>query len=125
MTGGSFDIYDDFLSGLTGYTFDISVLKRVALECGVAEVTGYFELTEEQKDRCKMGLLGTLLLTPYQSASQTDKHGEWQTQTGAQTLTAANIESIKNELKRLYRKYGENEKLEALEDADANLEWME
>ena len=45
----SFDIYDDFLSGLTGYTFDISVLKRVALECGVAEVTEYSELTEEQK----------------------------------------------------------------------------
>ena len=121
----SFDIYDDFLSGLTGYTFDISVLKRVALECGVAEVAEYSELTEEQKDRCKIGLLETLLLTPYQSASQTDRHGEWQTQTGAQTLSAANIERVKSELKGLYKKYGEEEKLESLENADANLEWME
>ena len=120
----SFDIHD-FLSGLTGYTFDISVLKRVALECGVAEVAEYSELTEEQKDRCKIGLLETLLLTPYQSASQTDRHGEWQTQTGAQTLSAANIERVKSELKGLYKKYGEEEKLESLENADANLEWME
>ena len=121
----SFDIYDDFLSGLTAYTFDISVLKRVALECGVAEVKEYSELTEEQKDRCKIGLLETLLLTPYQSASQTDRHGEWHTQTGAQTLSAANIERVKNEIKGLYKKYGEEEKLESLENADANLEWME
>ena len=120
----SFDIHD-FLSGLTGYTFDISVLKRVALECGVAEVAEYSELTEEQKDRCKIGLLETLLLTPYQSASQTDRHGEWQTQTGAQTLSAANIERVKSELKGLYKKYEEDEKLENLENADANLEWME
>ena len=120
----SFDIHD-FLSGLTGYTFDISVLKRVALECGVAEVAEYSELTEEQKDRCKIGLLETLLLTPYQSASQTDRHGEWQTQTGTQTLSAANIERVKSELKGLYKKYEEDEKLENLENADANLEWME
>ena len=121
----SFDIYDDFLSGLTGCTFAISVLKRVALGCGVAEVAEYSEITEEQKDRCKIGLLETLLLTPYQSASQTDRHGEWQTQTGAQTLSVANIERVKNELKMLYKKYGEEEKLESLENADANLEWME
>lgn len=120
----SFDIYD-FLSGLTGYTFDISVLRRVALECGVAEVAEYSELTEEQKDRCKIGLLETLLLTPYQSASQTDKHGEWQTQTGAQTLSVSNIERVKDELRRLYKKYEEDEKLENLENADANLEWLE
>ena len=100
----SFDIYNDFLSGLTGYTFDISVLKRVALECGVSEVTEYSQLTEEQKDRCKIELFETLLFSPYQSASQTDKHGEWQTQTGSQTLTTANVERIKNELKRLYKK---------------------
>lgn len=121
----SFDIYNDFLSGLTGYTFDISVLKRVALECGVSEVTEYSQLTEEQKDRCKIELFETLLFSPYQSASQTDKHGEWQTQTGSQTLTTANVERIKNELKRLYKKYGMDEKLENLENADANLEWME
>ena len=120
-----FDIINDFLAGLYPYVFDIAVLRRVAYDCGVIEITEYSELTEEQKDRCKMALLETLVLNPYQTASQTSKHGEWQEQTGSQMTTAKNIESIKNELKRLYKKYGEDEKLEQLESETANLEWME
>ena len=115
----------DFIAGLYPYVFDIAVLRRVAYDCGVIEITEYSELTEEQKDRCKIALLETLVLNPYQTASQTSKHGEWQEQTGSQMTTAKNIESIKNELKRLYKKYGEYEKLEQLESETANLEWME
>lgn len=115
----------DFIAGLYPYVFDIAVLRRVAYDCGVIEITEYSELTEEQKDRCRIALLETLVLNPYQTASQTSKHGEWQEQTGSQMTTAKNIESIKNELKRLYKKYGEDEKLELLESETANLEWME
>ena len=115
----------DFIAGLYPYVFDISVLRRVAYDCGVIEITEYSELTEEQKDRCRIALLETLVLNPYQTASQTSKHGEWQEQTGSQMTTAKNIENIKNELKRLYNKYGEDEKLEQLESETANLEWME
>ena len=115
----------DFIAGLYPYVFDIAVLRRVAYDCGVIEITEYSELTEEQKDGCKIALLETLVLNPYQTASQTSKHGEWQEQTGSQMTTAKNIESIKNELKRLYNKYGEDEKLEQLESETANLEWME
>ena len=115
----------DFIAGLYPYVFDIAVLRRVAYDCGVIEIAEYSELTEEQKDRCRIALLETLVLNPYQTASQTSKHGEWQEQTGSQMTTAKNIESIKNELKRLYKKYGEDEKLEQLESETANLEWME
>lgn len=115
----------DFIAGLYPYVFDIAVLRRVAYDCGVIEITEYSELTEEQKDRCRIALLETLVLNPYQTASQTSKHGEWQEQTGSQMTTAKNIESIKNELKRLYKKYGEDEKIEQLESETANLEWME
>ena len=115
----------DFIAGLYPYVFDIAVLRRVAYDCGVIEITEYSELTEEQKDGCKIALLETLVLNPYQTASQTSKHGEWQEQTGSQMTTAKNIESIKNELRRLYKKYGEDEKLEQLESETANLEWME
>lgn len=115
----------DFIAGLYPYVFDIAVLRRVAYDCGVIEITEYSELTEEQKDRCRIALLETLVLNPYQTASQTSKHGEWQEQTGSQMTTAKNIESIKNELKRLFKKYGEDEKLEQLESETANLEWME
>lgn len=115
----------DFIAGLYPYVFDIAVLRRVAYDCGVIEITEYSELTEEQKDRCRIALLETLVLNPYQTASQASKHGEWQEQTGSQMTTAKNIESIRNELKRLYKKYGEDEKLEQLESETANLEWME
>ena len=115
----------DFIAGLYPYVFDIAVLRRVAYDCGVIEITEYSELTEEQQDRCRIALLETLVLNPYQTASQTSKHGEWQEQTGSQMTTAKNIESIKSELKRLYNKYGEDEKLEQLESETANLEWME
>ena len=115
----------DFIAGLYPYVFDIAVLRRVAYDCGVIEITEYSELTEEQKDRCRIALLETLVLNPYQTASQTSKHGEWQEQTGSQMTTAKNIESIKNELKMLYKKYGEYEKLEQLENETANMEWME
>lgn len=115
----------DFIAGLYPYVFDIAVLRRVAYDCGVIEITEYSELTEEQKDRCRIALLETLVLNPYQTASQTSKHGEWQEQTGSQMTTAKNIESIKNELRRLYKKYGEDEKLEQLESETANLEWIE
>ena len=115
----------DFIAGLYPYVFDIAVLRRVAYDCGVIEITEYSELTEEQKDRCRIALLETLVLSPYQTASQTSKHGEWQEQTGSQMTTAKNIESIKNELKRLYNKYGMDEELEQLESETANMEWME
>ena len=124
MADNTFNIIDH-IAGLYPYVFDIAVLRRVAYNCGVIEVTEYSEMTEEQEDRCRIALLETLVLNPYQTASQTSKHGEWQEQTGSQMTTAKNIESIKNELKRLYKKYGEDEKLEQLESETANLEWME
>ena len=39
-----FDIID-YLSGLTNFVFDKAVLNRVALDCGVSEVTEYGQLT--------------------------------------------------------------------------------
>lgn len=118
-----FDIID-YLSGLTAYVFDVSVLRRVAMDNGVAEVREYNELDAEQIDRCKMSLLETLVLAPSQSASQTNKHGEYQMQTGSQMLTDKTREAIKAELRMLYRRYGEDERLQQLDSADTTMEWI-
>ena len=118
-----FDIID-YLSGLTAYVFDVSVLRRVAMDNGVAEVREYNELDAEQIDRCKMSLLETLVLAPSQSASQTNKHGEYQMQTGSQMLTDKTREAIKAELRMLYRRYGEDERLRTLDSADTTMEWI-
>ena len=118
-----FDIID-YLSGLTAYIFDVSVLRRVAMDNGVAEVREYNELDAEQIDRCKMSLLETLVLAPSQSASQTNKHGEYHAQTGSQMLTDKTREAIKAELRMLYRRYGEDERLQQLDSADTTMEWI-
>jgi len=115
----------DYLSGLTNFVFDKSVLNRVALKCGVADMSDFTEMTDEKEDRCKMMLLETIVYGPHSTASSTNQHGSWTLTVGSQAITEAALESIKSELKRLYKKYGEDEKLEALEDTGGMMQWID
>lgn len=123
MADSKFNIIN-YLAGMTGFVFDKDVLQRIALDCGVSEVTEYSELTQEDKDRCMIALLRTILNTPYTTASYTSKHGEWQEQIGSQSITAAFREDIRAQLKKLAQKYDDEELLEELEDMGATLQWM-
>lgn len=118
-----FDILG-YLDGLTTFSFDEAVLRRVAIECGVSEVSAYAELTEEQKDRCKIALFETIVFGPYLVASSSRQHGAWSESIGSQQITAASLASIKSELKRLYKKYGEDEKLETIDDSEGVIQWI-
>lgn len=120
---GSFNIIG-YLAGLTGFVFDKDVLTRVAVECGVSDITIYEDMTEEQKDFCKIALLETVLLTPHGTASHANKHGNYEYSVGSQTITEATLENIKGELRRLYKKHGLLDKLDALDDIRCNLQWM-
>ena len=55
-----FDVID-YLSGLTGFIFDKAVLKRIALDRGVSDVTEYSQLDGMTKDL----LLADLLYVAY------------------------------------------------------------
>lgn len=118
-----FDILD-YLSGMTNFVFDKSVLNRVAIDCGVAEIEHYTDLTEEMKDNCKMALLETIVYGPYQTASSTNQHGAYTLTVGAQTITSTALESIKTELRRLYKKYENEEKIDALSATDGEIKWI-
>lgn len=124
MSASIFDILE-YLSGMTNFVFDKAVLKRIALECEVAEVEAYVDLTDEDKDRCKIALLETIVYGPYQTASSTNQHGTYTLTVGAQTITSAALESIKSELRRLYKKYGEDDKSEALDSTDGEIKWID
>lgn len=119
----TFDIIN-YLSGMTNFVFDKAVLNNIALECGVSEVASFSELTQEQKDDCKIMLLETIVFGPYQTASSTNQHGNWTKTVGAQTITSAALESIKAELRRLYKKKGDEDKIEALDDAGGVVQWI-
>lgn len=120
--GDSFDILD-YLSGLTGFVFDKSVLSRVAHDNNVHAVTDYAELTEEQKDKCKIDLLKTVLASPNSTASVSVSHGNYTKSIGAQTITEAVRQSVRNELKSLYQKYDMQEELTMM-DCDV-ITWIE
>ncbi len=124
MATFKFDILD-YLSGITNFVFDKAALMHVALECGVADVTQYTDITEEQKDRCKIMLYEKIVYGVYQTASTTNQHGSYTLTVGAQTVTAEALQSIKAELKRLYGKYKEEAKLQALTDAGGEVKWVE
>lgn len=119
-----FDILD-YLSGMTNFVFDKSVLNRVAIDCGVAEIEHYIDLTDEMKDSCKIALLETLVYGPYQTASSTNQHGAYTLTVGAQTITSTALESIKTELRRLYKKYNDEDKLDALDATDGEIRWID
>lgn len=114
----------EYISGLTNFIFDKAVLNRIALDNEVADIKEYSELTEEKRDMCKASLLETVVFGAYQTASTTSEHGSYKLSVGAQTVTSKMLESIKSELRRIYKKYRLDEKIEALDETDGGLKWI-
>lgn len=118
-----FDIIE-YLSGITQFTFDKAVLKRIALDRGVSEVTDYEELTQKQKDLLRADLLYAAYLSPNIWASSTHSHGSYTKTIGSQTVYAVEKERLYNTFIGIYRKY-EDEKLNEIEGTNATLQWLD
>lgn len=114
----------DYLAGLTRFTFDKVHLQRVAYDCGVADITEYSELTEEQRDNCEMELLKLIVYGPYTSSSVKNKHGDFEVQVGSYTLTSTQLESARARLKRLMTKWDLEDDLEELENSSGTIQWI-
>ena len=117
MAAIEFDILQ-YMSGLTGFTFDKAVLTRIALERGVDQVTAYAQLTKRQRDLITADLLLTAYLSPTIWASFDQAHGSFKKGVGSQTMY--NKEEIYNYLYNIYSQY-EDEKLEELPDNSAHV----
>jgi hypothetical protein len=118
-----FDIIE-YLSGLTQFTFDKAVLKRIALERGVAEIDDFEDLTQEQKDLLRADLLYTAYLSPNVWASSTQSHGSYTKSIGSQTMYTADKERLYNLIVGIYRKY-DDDKLVEIEGNEATLQWLD
>ena len=66
----------------------------------------------------------TIVFGVYQTASSTTQHGSYTLTVGSQTITQKSLASIKSELKRLYEKLGEEDKLDALNGSDGDVRWI-
>ena len=116
-----FDIIE-YLSGLTGFVFDKAVLKRIAMDRGVYEVTSYSELEQKQKDLLLADLLFTIYISPNSSASLTQQHGAFSQTVGSQTINSK--KEIYNSMVSLYTKW-DDDKLKAVDDLNGSLQWLE
>ena len=112
-----FDILQ-YMSGLTGFTFDKAVLTRIALDRGVSEVTEYDELSQQDKDLITADLLLTAYLSPTIWASFTQSHGSYKKGVGSQSMY--NKEEILDWLRGIYEKY-EDPMLEMVPDNSAKV----
>lgn len=117
-----FDIIE-YLSGLTGYVFDKAVLKRIALDRDIENITDKSELDKRTKDLLRADLLYTAYFSPNVWASSTKQHGSYTHSIGSQTIYEAEKERIYNIFMGIYRKY-DDEKLAELSDS-GNLQWLD
>lgn len=118
-----FDIIE-YLSGLTGFVFDKAVLKRIAYDRGVFEVTDYEELDDKTKDLLRADLLFTAYFSPNIWASSTQSHGSYTKSIGGQTIYTADKERLYNTFVKIYSKY-EDDKLEEIKANEATLQWLD
>lgn len=115
-----FDIIT-YMSTLTGFTFEKSVLERIAIERGVSEVTEYNQLEQKDKDLLLADLLFVAYTTPYQTSSLTKQHGAFSQTIGSQIIT--DKKNLFNLITALYRKWNDD-KLEIVNQMDGGLQWI-
>lgn len=109
-----FDIID-YISGLTCFTFDKAVLKRIALDRGVYGIDCYHKLDSSIKDLLYADLLYTAYCSPNTWSSYTQSHGSFTKSIGSQNIDSQGRERMYNRFMSIYRKYNDA-KLEAIED---------
>lgn len=118
-----FDIID-YLSGLTGFVFDIAVLKRVALDRGVLDVESYSALDDKKRELLRADLLYEAYMSPNVWASSTNSHGSYTKTIGPQTIYSDTKEKIYNTILSIYKKY-EDPKLEEIVNSDGTVQFID
>lgn len=119
----TFDIIE-YLSGITMFTFDKAVLKRIALDRDVADVTEYIFLDTKTKDLLKADLLYAAYLSPNVWASSTHSHGSYTKTIGSQTIYSEDKERLYNAFVDIYKRY-DDPKLEEIESSGGGtLQWL-
>lgn len=113
----------DYLSGLTAYVFDKSVLKRVAMERDVIDATSIDELDTQTRDLLRADLLYAAYLSPNVWASYTNQHGSYSRTVGSQTTYVEEKERLYNTFIAIYKRYNDD-KLQEIDDSQGNLQWL-
>lgn len=120
-----FDIIS-YMSGLTSFVFDRSVLERIALDRGVITINqydereskSYAELTQRDKDLLRADMLYTAYCGPNVIPNHSQTHGAYTKSVGAQTVNKSDLYQI---FMGLYQKYDDA----MLDVVGSNLQWLD
>ena len=111
-----------YLNGLTRFVFEDDALENIAYENGLIEIVDRSQIDECTKDHCLISLYELVVNGPWSVASSSLQHGSYRQDIGSETVTAAVIQNVKNRLKALYKKYGEEEALDSMNAGD--MSWV-
>ena len=114
----------EYLSGLTAYVFDKSILKRIALDRGVLDVDDCSVLDQKTKDLLKADLYYTAYISPNIWASSTHSHGSFSQTIGSQTIYNEEKERLHKMFMRIYEQY-DDKMLSEVSASDSNLQWLD
>lgn len=114
----------EYLSGLTAYVFDKSILKRIALDRGVLDVDDCSVLEQQTKDLLKADLYYVVYTSPNVWASSTHSHGSYSQTIGSQTIYNEEKERLYNVFMSIYKQY-DDDMLSVVQSADSNLQWLD
>lgn len=116
-----FDIYE-YLSGLTGFYVDKTILKRIAMERGVLHATNLGDIDQKTRELCMADILFAMYMSPTSTPTNTKKHGNFSQTIGSQTINSKR--DIWNMCYFYYRKWND-EKVEELQQVGGELQWLD
>lgn len=111
----------EYMSGLTGFVFDKSVLRRIAFDRGVLNVEDCNVLTKQQKDLLLADLLYVAYCSPNVMASYSTSHGSFSKSIGSQTIDKDRVYQM---FMDIYRRY-DDEKIQQIEGMSGNMVWLD
>lgn len=117
-----FDIIE-YISGLTSYVFDKSLLERIAMDRGVYNAESYDSIDQKTKDLLRADLMYEAFLSPNIIASRSISHGDFSQSVGGQAIYERDKSKLYNIILNIYGKYNDP-KLEELLFDNGTLQWL-
>lgn len=119
----NFDIIE-YISGLTPYVFDKSLLQRIALDRGVIGIKDFGEIDTRTKDLIRADLMYETYLSPSIMASKSVSHGNFSQSVGGQATYERDKSKLYNIILNIYSKY-DDPKLEELLIDDGTVQFLD
>lgn len=96
----------EYMSGLTGFILDESVLRRIAFDRHIHDDARPCDLSQRDRDLLLADILFTVLCSPSGLPSRSHQHGQFSESIGKQTLE--NRQMLYDTMRRLYEKWNDD-----------------